>query len=119
MTYIKRVLGMSLVSGLLALMACTKETSEVEAREVPPLAASELTQYQACTQDADCTHAQNGCCDCANGGEDTAVNKQQLSAFRARFDCKDTPCTMKLAVPDCGSGTVHCTSGRCTYERPK
>lgn len=80
-----------------------------------PLTAFELGRYQYCGADADCVLAQNGCCDCANGGEDVAVNKERLAAFRARFDCLYVNCANKEVFPACGTGVVSCVNHKCKY----
>ena len=88
----------------------TKTTANSE-----PLDAFELGRYQYCGQDSDCVVATNGCCDCANGGEDVAVAKERLEDFKSRFNCLKTPCTKKAAVPPCGSGLVSCIEHKCKY----
>ena len=80
-----------------------------------PLSDFELARYQYCGSDKDCMVAQNGCCDCANGGEDVAVNKERFDAFRARFDCLYVNCGDKEAVPACTSGVVSCVNHKCLY----
>lgn len=80
------------------------------------LPESEYRSYQKCGLDTDCVVVQNGCCDCANGGEDIAINKLYLDKFKARFSCEQIMCTMMAAVPPCGSGLVSCVSNSCHYE---
>lgn len=82
------------------------------------LDAADLAQYQYCGQDSDCVIVQNGCCDCANGGEDAAISSRHIKTFKARLDCLDTACTERAAIPACGSGTVSCISGKCRYNKP-
>lgn len=81
----------------------------------------ELAKYQYCGGDADCTIAVNGCCDCANGGTEVAVNRERLQAFRERFDCLHVQCTSNIAEPPCQNGVVSCINHRCHYfdERPQ
>jgi hypothetical protein len=79
------------------------------------MSADDLAPYQVCTKDEDCVFATNGCCDCANGGKETAVNKDFLDEFEARFDCKEISCTMIARVQPCGCGTVRCEDFQCTY----
>ena len=38
---------------------------------------------QECIADADCIYVDNGCCDCANGGMETAINSTKLSSFKS------------------------------------
>jgi len=70
--------------------------------------------YRACAADTDCVLAQNGCCDCANGGEDIAIHRDKLKAFTARFDCHG--CTE--VAGDCGQGKVTCENKLCMYREP-
>ena len=79
----------------------------------------ELGKYQYCGSDRDCTVANNGCCDCANGGEDVAINVAQVAEFKARFDCLSQMCTERGAEPPCGSGVVTCLNHKCRYVAPK
>lgn len=80
-----------------------------------PLSEFELGRYQYCGEDRDCVAANNGCCDCANGGKDVAINKERTEAFKARFDCMQVMCTEMAAEPMCGSGLVSCVNHRCKY----
>jgi len=80
------------------------------------LSDSETLSYRNCSVDSNCVYTTNGCCDCANGGEDIAVNKDKLNDFNALFSCSGA-CTMIGAVPPCGSGTVSCQSGLCVYTK--
>jgi hypothetical protein len=78
-----------------------------------PMSQGDLAAYQACKQNSDCVHANNGCCDCANGGQDVAVNAGRLAAFRAAFACDRVGCTERGG--QCGAGTVACQQGACVY----
>ncbi len=80
-----------------------------------PLSDFDLGKYQYCGSDRDCVPAVNGCCDCANGGKDVAVNKERTEALRARFDCLHTNCGDKEGDPACGSGVVSCIGHKCRY----
>lgn len=80
-----------------------------------PLSDFELGRYQYCGSDRDCVAANNGCCDCANGGADVAVNRERLAAFEARFDCLYVSCSEKDTVPPCGSGIISCVNHKCVY----
>ena len=79
------------------------------------LGEAETIAYRDCTVDSDCVYTTNGCCDCANGGQDIAVNKTKRADFESLFSCGGVACTMIGAVPPCGSGTVSCKSGICEY----
>ncbi len=71
--------------------------------------------FRACEADDDCVYAQNGCCDCANGGESIAVNINQAAAFEALFECENVACTMRAAVIPCEQGTTKCELGVCEF----
>lgn len=80
-----------------------------------PLPISSLDEYRRCVRDDQCTWINNGCCDCANGGEDIAVALDKAKAFRARFDCANTPCTAMDIEPPCGTGEATCKAGLCVF----
>ena len=92
-------------------------SAETKGPITTPLDSFELGKYQYCGSDQDCVPVNNGCCDCANGGEDVAVNKERLEAFRARFDCLHVACTERASIPPCGTGVVSCISHRCHYHK--
>lgn len=85
-----------------------------------PLSDYELVKYQYCGEDKDCVIAINGCCDCANGGVEVAVNKERLEDFKSRFACLHVKCGSNSPEPLCENGVVSCISHRCVYydERP-
>lgn len=95
---------------LLILAACGGKTDQ-------PLLAAETLEYRSCAADSECVYVTNGCCDCANGGEDLAINASRLDDFRDEFSCGGA-CTLIGAVPPCGSGTVSCEAGLCVYTVP-
>ena len=80
-----------------------------------PMAEHLTREYRACSTDGDCVVALNGCCDCANGGQDIAVRRDKAAAFRARFQCSGA-CTEMGG--DCGRGTARCEQRLCTYREP-
>ena len=80
-----------------------------------PINDVDLKRYQYCGSDTDCTKANNGCCDCANGGADVSVSKERLGEFNLRFECEKVACTKMAAVPECGSGVVSCVNHQCRY----
>ncbi len=84
-------------------------------KSTKPISGFELGKYQYCGEDRDCVPAVNGCCDCANGGEDVAVNRERLEAFRSRFECLNVSCSEKSREPVCGSGLVSCLNHKCKY----
>ena len=74
-----------------------------------------LAKYQYCGRDADCTVAKNGCCDCANGGEEVAINKERREAFRKNFECLYVSCGEVVPTEPCRSAVVSCVDHRCRY----
>ena len=97
----------------LLLLACGKQKVK------QPLSADDLQKYQVCQTDADCVYANNGCCDCANGGQAIAVNKALLDKFQQLFDCDLVACTLMAAVPPCDAGLASCQDQVCVYVRDK
>ena len=91
------------------------EETQEEPKVTDPLSDAELSRYQYCKSDSDCVKANNGCCDCANGGFDVAVSRERLDELKARFSCEKTLCTMLAKVPPCGTGYVSCVSGKCKF----
>jgi hypothetical protein len=73
-------------------------------------------EYRACERDGDCVYANNGCCDCANGGASIAVRRDLYTAFRARFSCTG-PCTEMGG--SCNDGTVACEDKLCTFRESR
>ena len=83
--------------------------------DVGKLEREATLSYRSCTTDADCTYAQNGCCDCANGGEAIAVNIDQLVEFDSLFNCESVACTEMASIPACDDGMAKCESGICEF----
>lgn len=100
---------------LVSLVTVTACGSGSDGGHISPISKEELAEFQSCQSDSDCTIAQNGCCDCANGGEDVAVSKDSLDEFLALFSCADILCTELGREPVCGSGSAKCTDGLCEY----
>lgn len=112
MFLIKNV-GIILILFVSLFSSCLEDN--VSEDDCVPLSESETLTYRSCTVDLDCIYTTNGCCDCANGGQNIAVNIDRLSEFRALFDGKMTACTEMAMDPPCGSGTVSCNNGVCEY----
>ena len=87
------------------------QTSQAE--NINPLPTEAVKEYQVCAEDSDCVVAQNGCCDCANGGEDVAINKNKKVNFLAQFSCEAIMCTQLARIPGCGKEEVECAQGLC------
>jgi hypothetical protein len=98
-----------------AATACGSSSSNAETKLKSPMPASELAAYQACAGDQDCVWFTNGCCDCANGGVETAVARNRHAELKARFDCANVPCTSRGREVECGTGTVACANARCVF----
>jgi hypothetical protein len=102
---------------VLTLACASRYERDPKPRRVSePLQAHLTLEYRACTTDTDCVLALNGCCDCANGGEDIAVSREHAAAFKARFSCA-VGCTEMGG--NCGQGTVACEDKVCVYREPK
>jgi hypothetical protein len=82
-----------------------------------PMPLPETEPYRQCETVADCVAVTNGCCDCANGGQDIAINRQQVERFRAQFKCSPM-CSLAGAIPPCLSGEISCDRQLCTYHVP-
>lgn len=79
-----------------------------------PLSKEALLEYQTCQINEDCVYAQNGSCDCNNGGEATAINRQKSLEFKLLF--KEIPCTLK-GGPWCPKGIATCVKNRCLWTK--
>jgi hypothetical protein len=102
---------------LLVCSACTRHDAAKPGQGAAkaPLPLASLAEYRRCERDDQCTWVTNGCCDCANGGDDIAVAADKKAAFRALFSCNDTPCTDVAVTPACGTGTAACEAGLCVF----
>jgi hypothetical protein len=101
------------------MLACCSSGGCSPAPANEPLPLSELKAYRACQTDEQCVWVQNGCCDCANDGEDIAVARDKQAAFRALFSCKGVGCTEVAREPPCGTGTVACERGLCVFREAR
>jgi hypothetical protein len=82
-----------------------------------PISIAQLEGFTDCEKDTDCIFVNNGCCDCANGGIEVAINAALLPDFQNLFDCSDVLCTEMARTPACGSGTVTCgENNKCKYD---
>jgi hypothetical protein len=77
-----------------------------------PLSPSELAPYQTCSTDDDCVYAQNGSCDCNNGGMGVAINKTKAVEFAKLFE--SVACT-KINGSSCLVGIPKCEQNKCMY----
>lgn len=121
----RRIIMKKILVSLAVVMIMGCQTTEVTDSDpkssdfVPvstPLREEETLAYRFCEADSDCLFVNNGCCDCANGGEGLAIHKDQRTAFQERFDCSNVACTEMAR--DCGNGTVSCVEGICQYKGP-
>jgi hypothetical protein len=105
---------MLLTAWVLIATACARSPAPTS-RTSEPLEEHFTLDYRACTVDTDCVLALNGCCDCANGGQDIAVARDKAAEFKARFHCAG-PCTE--IGGNCGHGTIACENKLCVYREP-
>ena len=96
-------------------VSCLENKCEYIPLAVSPLPEEEMLGYRDCDNNADCVFVNNGCCDCANGGKEAAINKNFVDEFNGRFACEGIPCTEMARTPKCGSGSVSCLEGKCEY----
>jgi hypothetical protein len=117
-----RLLLLLLGAMLASTLACSpkpKPRPPDTSMGTPPMAEPETRAYRACKADSDCVYAQNGCCDCVNGGEAIAVNRDKVGEFKAKFDCSEASCTAKMYMEGCDSGVASCKLGLCQYALKK
>lgn len=113
--------SLTYISVLLAIITtvlycCASGTIDgVGGSDIGVLSREATLSFRACEDDEDCVYAQNGCCDCANGGESIAVNINQAAAFDALFECENVACTMRAAITPCEQGTTKCELGICEF----
>ncbi len=77
-----------------------------------------LDEWKVCSQDLDCVETQEGCCNCANGGIQMAINKQYLDEWQNILDnsCQDVGC---LAFVNCKQGSIICENDKCKFKEEK
>jgi len=77
----------------------------------------DLLVFQGCNNDDECVSATNGLCDCANGGDEVAININKLEEFTALFDQEDVFCTLMFRPLTCGIGAGNtCRNNICLFE---
>ena len=81
------------------------------AARTKPFSAAELKKYQKCEDTSNCIRVTNGCCDCANGGDTTAVSREFDKKFEKLFSCDKIMCTQKAG--DCNFREPACVKGYC------
>jgi hypothetical protein len=79
------------------------------------MSLAETLPFRTCARDEECVYALNGCCDCANGGEETAVHRSRLEVFLDHFACDVGTCTDKDPGMACGTGTAACEQNVCEF----
>lgn len=79
---------------LLAASACSHHPAAFSG----PRPVSELSRFQHCDDESECIRVDNGCCNCANGGATTSINRKFEDEFRAAFDCRGVICTQKAGA---------------------
>ncbi len=112
------IINKKIISLCFVLCGCAGGTIDgVSGIDAGKLSREETLSYRNCNDDSDCIYAQNGCCDCANGGESIAVNINDAVEFQALFECDNVACTAIGAMPACDQGTAKCESGVCEFTR--
>ncbi len=71
-------------------------------------------QWKACSYDSDCAETQKACCDCHNGGEQGAINRQYLNGWKdiIKNKCQSIDC---ISLENCMSGKVICENNKCEF----
>lgn len=87
--------------------------AEYNANSAEPLALNE--EWKNCASDSDCAEAQADCCDCRNGGAQTAINLNYLSQWQSAVSekCQDMSCA---TVYNCKDGQAVCENGQCAFK---
>ena len=84
---------------------------------VNPLQEIPESQLRACSTSAECVKAVEGCCDCANGGRNTAINRKFLSPWLKKREagCLTVMCPAVLSTdPSCSeTHSPQCVEGTC------
>ncbi len=99
-----------MIQALILLLTFTSP-SLAEGRRSAPLPASKYKKHQFCRHTADCVRVDNGCCDCANGGDTIAIHRKFEAKFRAQFKCDGIACPQKAG--DCGFREPECKDNVC------
>jgi len=86
-----------------------------KAKNAMPVTSDILQSFQQCKSDKDCMFANNGCCDCANGGQEVSIRRDLLGAFNDLFLCNNVICTGKGREPPCGTGENRCEKNQCVF----
>ena len=80
------------------------------------LSSKELLKYQQCNSDDECITVTNGLCDCANGGEEVAINANHSDSFNEIFGDKMGVCTLMIRAIPCGIGAGNtCENNVCRF----
>ena len=96
---------------LLLCWICTSCAAPNTRDHTSPLPEGQLRQYQACYHASECVRVDNGCCDCANGGDTIAINRKFEKVFRENFDCRRIICPQRPG--DCNFSEPACENGYC------
>jgi hypothetical protein len=67
-----------------------------------------------CEKDSDCVETKKDCCECINGGEQSAINRKYFDEWYELLNknCKDIECP---AVENCVEGRVKCNNNVCEF----
>jgi hypothetical protein len=96
--------------------AAPRDASSHDAAAARPLDAGLARAGRPeCAAAADCVVVPLDCCDCANGGKQTALPKARRAAYEAARAkrCKGTMCTQMLSTDSSCGKRAACESGHC------
>ncbi|MCX6796216.1 MAG: hypothetical protein NTW06_01835 [Candidatus Falkowbacteria bacterium] len=75
-----------------------------------------LPEWRICTTDEDCIETQTSCCECQNGGEQGAINKNYSATWQSAIETNCQPSTC-VASSTCKTGKASCTGGVCFFDQ--
>lgn len=94
-----------LVSLVLLLTACARAPTKLSNPR------TDLAPLQRCDDASECVRVDNGCCNCANGGDTISINRKFEKEFRTSFDCEGVVCTERAG--DCLFREPACVNHLC------
>jgi hypothetical protein len=100
-----------------AAIATASDAGAAKAHATAPATSPQA----ACKAAADCVVVPVECCDCANGGKQQAVTKDEAKTIATAREskCKHAMCTMMMSTdPSCGM-RADCVAGKCVMVAKK
>ena len=104
------ILGASMVR-IFAILFLVAGCSTPPVWGTKPLPRESIRQYQECTDTSECIRVDNGCCNCANGGDTVAIHRKFEKEFRDHFNCQEVICPQRAG--DCMFREPICRNGLC------